>query len=667
MVKVKKSELVKKIKKWSTAYYSGEPIISDEKFDRAIELLRKYDSKHPILKTTGWGGKVPISNHLEKIPHKYPIKTINKRFKQPDSMEAKDVTDRTKRYCVKLGEIVATPKLDGGDAVAYYDEHGHLEACLSAGSDERIGLDITQNLLPGKTIPLKVDPSIRAVRGQVMLSWKDFDKISPEGGHPRNKAVGLSLSKTTPSSILEKLRFIAFDIIEFEGKPEDSRTKDSDLKILKENGFQVVPYLVYGLFKEFLKEIGLKSPMDKSAKSLLRNYDFPVDGYVLSSRTIWSATGFYENIAWKFRDETKIATVREIEYQVSRTGRIVPVVKIEPIFLSGAKISRITGNNVTWIGEKGIGKGAVVEIIRSNLVIPKIIKVLTPAPSPIVINYCPECGSKLLPQDKDLICLNLSCPAKRTTEIMRYFETEQVDGIGREAFNTLCEVCEIESLEKMKDVIDNLETKYSSKIQNSFGPVFSQKIHETLANLADHEWTIEDILRISNIPKVGSTVEANFSDMKLSDFVNNVMKKTIPAKWQMYFPTAPAFGSFRLNLDKIAKTIKIILKKKDIKKISPKKFKAPNKSQIEPYSYKPLIKIAITGALSKTRKEILREFSRNEYYDITEAPIHRADVLITEKASSSSKYQAASKKGIPIMTEKFFRERYSKPPRGEYP
>jgi len=387
MVKVKKSELVKKIKKWSTAYYSGEPIISNEKFDRAIELLRKYDSKHPILKTTGWGGKVPISNHLQKIPHKYPIKTIDKRFKQPDSLEARDVPDRAKRYCVKLGEIVATPKLDGGDAVAYYNEHGHLETCLSAGSDERIGLDITQNLLPGKTIPLKVDPSIRAVRGQIMLSWEDFNKISPEGGHPRNKAVGLSLSKATPSSLLEKLKFIAFDIIEFEGKSKNPRTKDSDLEILEENEFRVVPHLFFKDFITFLRKTGLSIP-----ENFIKESGFPIDGYVLSSRKIWPTTGFYENIAWKFRDETKIATVREIEYQVSRTGRIVPVVKIEPIFLSGAKISRITGNNVTWIDEKGIGKGAVVEIIRSNLVIPKITKVLTPAPSPIVINYCPKIG-----------------------------------------------------------------------------------------------------------------------------------------------------------------------------------------------------------------------------------------------------------------------------------
>ena len=699
---MKKSELIAKIKKWATAYYSGEPLVSDKMFDKAIALLKKHDPTHPLLQTTGWGGSLKAMNHLKKFPHHFPVETIKERRKQPKDLDPKKV-----KPWGTGGGVISTLKLDGGDAVVYY-KNGILERCLSAGAEDNMGLDITKNVIISGTIPQKISPDIIAVRGQIIMTWEDFEK---EGGtYPRNKAVGISMSKNSTRTSLKRIKFMAFDLIE--RKDKGDFYKREDLNKLKTNGFLTVPYELFESWGEFLEKRGMSTPMDihflsRFSSKLMTGY-LPVDGLVINSRNMNSHSSdfsvksiVYKSLAWKFRDKGVKTKVLEIIPQVSRTGRVVPVIRIDPIILSGAKISRITGNNYAWIKEMGCGVGSIVEVIRSNLVIPQITRTI--ASSEVFIPaFCPECGRGLIWVSRDLMCKNPICPAKERPEIRRFFELGIVDGIGNKIIDKVCESFDLFSLERVSKW--SKETTLPSIIRKKeFGSITCAKLYQIANKLKFHVWSIKDILYVSNIPGVGRAASEALGDhLSVKEFIRVVNENKVPQVLRIYFPSVPAFTNFFNNLKKVKRILKIInpewkgnsrksSRKKgnrreggvDSVKVIPKKFrigKAPEikigvlknrekdykdfgEGDIYPDPYfipvrRDVVKIALTGALSRPRKRLLEEFSKNSVYDIRETSIAKADLLITDSNKGSVKYLKACSLCLPIYSEKAFRKEY---------
>jgi DNA ligase (NAD+) len=116
----------------------------------------------------------------------------------------------------------------------------------------------------------------------------------------------------------------------------------------------------------------------------------------------------YSSVAVKYPDASAVTTVKDICWQVTRTRRLVPVAVVEPVQLADATVRRVTLHNVQWATERGIGAGASVAIVRSHMVIPRIVEVLVSAPV-VCPETCPRCGQSVTVVSRDLVCLNTAC------------------------------------------------------------------------------------------------------------------------------------------------------------------------------------------------------------------------------------------------------------------
>jgi DNA ligase (NAD+) len=304
----------------------------------------------------------------------------------------------TAPFCA--GPVVASLKLDGGAACAIY-AHGVLQRVLSRGNG-KIGLDITQNLRHG--VPASIpNHGIVAVRAEVLLTESRFQAVG--GASPRNRAVGLSQSLYAKSNEVRHLRFVAYDLaVRTATCPVVD--KQGDLDLLHSQGFEVVPYWTFPNGEAFL-ELGATS---------LHRYEqgYPVDGMVVSAmapkvQTLPHGVAVhYPSVAVKYPDVSAVTTVKDVCWQVTRTRRLVPVAVVEPVQLADAIVSRVTLHNVMWARERGIGIGASVAIVRSHMVIPRIVEVLVPAPVACPVT-CPRCGQSVTVAGRDLVCLNTAC------------------------------------------------------------------------------------------------------------------------------------------------------------------------------------------------------------------------------------------------------------------
>ncbi len=165
--------------------------------------------------------------------------------------------------------------------------------------------------------------------------------------------------------------------------------------------------------------------------SLRRAVPYRTDGVVLEVtepvvREAMGATSSFHRwqIALKTKGETATTRVHNIRLQTGRTGRITPVMEIEPVTLSGAVISNVTAHTAANLAQQGLGEGAEVEITRAGDVIPKLERVVTAAAKPMAVPHCPSCGHAVEVEGEYAVCPNAaSCPAQAESRIRHFFQT----------------------------------------------------------------------------------------------------------------------------------------------------------------------------------------------------------------------------------------------------
>lgn len=615
--------LVEKIRKVSQAYYDGNPIISDEAFDRFVEELKALDPDNDILHQTGYG-YIP-SGHLEKVKHIMHVGSL-------DKIKHGEITESS------LRDFVITPKVDGGSSVAYYD-NGHLVRILSRG-DGDVGLDITRNMLPGKSVPVRIaDPNIIAVRGEVAMTWQSFSQIG--GAHPRNRAVGISQSIHLSDAEIAAIKFVTYSIIQRKGEP---KSKLDDLETLKRLGFIVVPHRLMDTWKEFQDAIegGLDHlNQDFRYLDILQGH-LPVDGLVITHNLNPTITEHgdtylveYQARAYKFKGEEADTEVIDIAWNMSRTGRLVPVLLIDPVEVSGAVITRVTANNAEWLKEMECGVGAKIRIVRSGEVIPYVTEVVEPK-APSIPKVCPACQAPLTSSDRDLMCDNPDCPKKVIVPLYRIFELVKVDGIGDTIIKEVIRQFRIYDFKVFRQWVDSVDPDYVYIYGQSTSEKFAQMVRE----LKTLKVSVDDVLWVANIPRMGkSGIKALGRSITLDDFLKvvNDVEGVPPIKWSSHLPTYPAYENLVSNFWRVRQVVQffgvgnIYMKvRKNIK-----------------------LHVAITGSLSKPRADIEAELSE---LGITVGSISKStDYLICNQASLSSKASKAKQLGIPIVSEAEFK------------
>ena len=656
------NNLENRIREASQAYYDGEPIMSNEEFDGLVEQLRKIDPENELLKKSGTGYSpfppddvvygdtdsmlVPVdtqlgkkiadfqnglldANHLRKYNHKIHAGSLDKM----KHSESKKFTD---------DPFIVSLKLDGGSAVAYYT-NGNLDIVLSRG-DGNVGLNITKNIVVGGSIPTKLPfNKTIAVRGEILLTYEDFEKIG--GTHPRNRAVGLSQSVHVSKDEVKYLKFFAYDIPLVNDKrigTMEMYDKFHTMKLLEAMGFLVSSWEFYDDWDEFLTLIDQGWVGIQKENTEFEGAHLPVDGLVISEIKPVDDPKIneYRSIAYKFGSEVAESVVEDIEWNISRTGRLVPVLVIKEVHISGANISRVTANNPEWLVEMSCGKGSKIEVTRSNEVIPMVTRVIDPM-NPTIPTTCPECRIELIKDHRDLVCPNPICSSKVDSTLKRILYMFAPDGLGDSSIDQLFQIFQIKDLDSLKDFIEQTSR---NQIGEHFGPSTTDKLSEMILHVGHRNLTIQDVMYVSNIPRIGKTSSKKLGDnVSLEDFGNATRSLKVPDKWRNHVSTKPGFENLRNNWRKVVDIVQFYGIERIVK----------DDPTIHYFDVK--VTVCITGKLSKPRKQLYEEFKK---FGADEASIKSCDILVCNEKSSSNKYRTAEKRGIPIMSEQEFRRNY---------
>ncbi|HBY18184.1 MAG: NAD-dependent DNA ligase [Marinimicrobia bacterium 46_43] len=457
-VKKRVEELTRELNEHNYRYYVlDNPVISDAEYDCLFRELVELEEKYPQYRRpdspTQRVGAEPLEA-FGTLVHRTPMLSLE------NAMNEGEIRDFIRRVRKELGENknltwVGEPKLDGLGVELIY-EKGIFTAGATRGDGYR-GENITQNLKTIRQIPLKLRgddiPDIVEVRGEVMISHENFEKLNRERekageslfANPRNAAAG-SLRQLDPSVTARRpLEIFIYSPGEISGMTFETHWEF--LEQLKKWGFRVNPYAKH--LKEDEEVIQYFRQMEKDRESL--TYD--IDGVVIKVNEIvyQEKLGIRTRtprwaIAGKFKARQKTTRIVDIEASVGRTGVITPVAILEPVQIGGVTVSRATLHNQDEIDRKDIRIGDTVVVERAGDVIPKVIKVI-PEKRPEdskpfhLPETCPVCGSETsrLEDNVAIRCTNISCPAQLKASIAHFVSRKGMDieGLGEKIVDQL--------------------------------------------------------------------------------------------------------------------------------------------------------------------------------------------------------------------------------------
>lgn len=356
-------KLAKLLEKASAAYYNtGESLLSDDIFDMAKDHLTKIAPSHPFLQQVG----APIAAG-DKVTLPYWMGSMDKIRDDPKALD---------KWVDKYdGEYVISDKLDGNSGMIVYDSQ--LKPKMYSRGDGKVGQDISHLLPFIQGVPKKgvvTTPGL-AVRGELIISKKNWDTISDLGANARNVVAGALHKKKPKPEIATKIDFVAYDMV----NPRTTKPSVS-FDALAKLGFIVVSHktlskkdLTMDNLSKILMDRRNSSPYECDGIIVAHNENHPI---VANSNPKYAFA--FKSILT--HDEAEVV-VSHIEWNVSKDGYIKPTIYFPPVTIAGAKIQRATGFNGSFIETNQIGPGSRIVIIRSGDVIPHVVRVLTPAAS----------------------------------------------------------------------------------------------------------------------------------------------------------------------------------------------------------------------------------------------------------------------------------------------
>lgn len=439
-------------------YVLSSPTISDFEFDQKMRELQDLEAAHPEYfdphsPTQRVGSD--LTKNFDQVVHKYPMLSLGNTYSKE---EVRDFYERVGRSLNEPFEIVAELKYDGTSISVTYKE-GRLAQAVTRGDGVR-GDDVTANVKTIRSVPLKLRPGSYPdefeLRGEILLPWSEFDRLNKEReeqeeplfANPRNAASG-TLKLQDPKIVASRKLDAYFYYLLGESLPEESHYEN--LQEVRSWGFKV-------------------SDAMRKCHDLQEIYDFidywdverknlPVatDGIVLKVNSLrqqrnlgYTAKNPRWAIAYKFQAERAVTTLREVSYQVGRTGAITPVANLDPVLLAGTVVKRASLHNADIIANLDLHIGDQVFVEKGGEIIPKIVGVDVDyrAASPVgekvlFISHCPECGTALVRPEGEAAhyCPNeTGCPPQIKGRIEHFVTRKAMNiNIGPETIEDLYE------------------------------------------------------------------------------------------------------------------------------------------------------------------------------------------------------------------------------------
>jgi len=454
-VKQKIQELREELRQHNYNYYILDtPTISDYDFDMQLKELQVLEEKHPEFydpnsPTLRVGGEV--TKNFNTVVHDHRMYSLDNSYSKEDLLDwetrIKKLVDGDVSYTCEL-------KYDGASISLTY-EQGELIRAVTRG-DGIQGDDVTTNVRTIKSVPLKLQgdyPDKFDIRGEIVLPYDGFAKMNQERiaageepyANPRNTASGslkLQDSGETAKRPLDCLLYnLAGDRLGISTQYESlEKARDWGFKVPKESKFAAS-------IDEVLKFVNF---WDEKRRDL----PYETDGVVIKVNDLQQQEelGFTSKaprwaMAYKFKAEQVSTVLKEITYQVGRTGAITPVANLEPVQLAGTTVKRASLHNADQIEKLDIRVDDVVFVEKGGEIIPKIVRVdFTERPKDSYptqyITECPECGSELIRKEGEAqhYCPNdQGCPPQIIGRIQHYISRKALDieGLGGETVTLL--------------------------------------------------------------------------------------------------------------------------------------------------------------------------------------------------------------------------------------
>ncbi|MFD2016010.1 NAD-dependent DNA ligase LigA [Vibrio olivae] len=412
-------------------YVEDSPEIPDAEYDRLMRELQEIEAQHPDLITIDSPsqrvGGAPLDG-FETVAHEIPMLSLDNAFddEEIDSFY-KRMQDRIP--AAALDGFCCEPKLDGL-AVSILYENGVLVRAATRG-DGANGENITENVRTIKAIPLKLRgegwPQRLEVRGEVFMPKAGFEQFNQQAlkkgqkvfVNPRNAAAGSLRQLDSRITATRPLNFYAYSVGVVEGVELAPSHYDRFLQ-LKRWGLPMCPET---------RRVGSMQEVKAFYQDILERRDqlsYEIDGVVIKvdDIAIQQQLGFVARaprwaIAYKFPAQEEITLLRDVEFQVGRTGAITPVAKLEPVFVGGVTVSNATLHNRDEIDRLGVKIGDHVVIRRAGDVIPQVVSVvLERRPEEVKILYfrltaqCVILKSNASKEKRSLVALEGWCVAR---------------------------------------------------------------------------------------------------------------------------------------------------------------------------------------------------------------------------------------------------------------
>lgn len=425
-------ELVKKLNEAAKAYYQEDrEIMSNREYDALYDQLEQMEAETGIVLADSPTVNVGYEavDALPKETHESPMLSLDKTKER-----------ETLRAFIGTNPTLLSWKMDGLTIVLTY-ENGELQKAVTRGNGI-VGEVITNNARTFKNIPLKIAYQGRLVlRGEAIITYSDFERINEtiedvdaKYKNPRNLCSGSVRQLNNQITAERNVRFYAFALV----SAQDVNMHNSrayQMEWLKSQGFEVVEY-------RMVTGESLDEAMDYFSHAI-ENNDFPSDGLVALyddiayGDSLGSTAKFPRNaFAFKWADEIRETTLREIEWSPSRTGLINPIAVFDPVELEGTTVSRASVHNVSIVKELQLGIGDTIQVYKANMIIPQIAENLTRSSNLEIPHICPVCGeeARVIQENEveSLYCMNPDCVAKKIKAFTLFVSRDamNIDGLS---------------------------------------------------------------------------------------------------------------------------------------------------------------------------------------------------------------------------------------------
>jgi len=591
-----------------------QPLISDNQYDILEDYIKEKYPKNKIV------GKIGAPVEKNKVSLPYEMASMDKI--KPDT---KALPSWKAKY---EGPYVLSCKLDGVSGL--YTTEGEKSALYTRG-DGKVGQDVT-HFISYLKLPTTKDI---VVRGEFIMKKATFkSKYADKFANPRNLIAG-TVNRVTINDTVNDMDFIAYELIKPELKPSEQMRK------LEELGFNTVK-------NETLTEIN-NDELSKRLVSWRENYEYEIDGVIVTDDKIYKRHSGNPDHSFAFKmvlsDQMAETKVLDVIWTASKDGYLKPRVRLEPVSLGGVKISYATGFNGSFIEKNKIGVGAVIQIIRSGDVIPKIQSIITPAEQPLMptVEYIwnsTHVDIMLKNKDED--------KTVRNKKITLFFKGIDVDGLGDKnvekiidaGFDTIPKIIKmnkdqllsvdgfkermaVKVKEGIKDKIEKAPLTRLMAVSNMFGRGFSNKKAELILQ------EYPDILTSQETPEQKITKLKSVKGMALTTstpFVENI----------------PVFLGF---LQECGLTDKLQT--------------IPSNPRSEKDETHPLFKksIVMSGSRDKELETQLKQIGASLGSSVNKSTFA---VITPEPDSSTGKVANAKKLGVSLYTPEQFKDKFLK-------